>query len=410
MSYITTFTKKHFDPINIDVDNIEITDIAHALSLLCRANGHFKHFYSVAQHSLNCAKEAKARGYSKRVQLGCLLHDASEAYLSDVTRPMKAQLPKYLKVEEKLQNAIFNKWINPSLTEEERKLVFEIDDAVLYHEFLNLIDEKISDDEPKIISDLKYDFFDFSEIESKFISRFKALIGEKENRFVGVDWMKGKWLAVELHNNIVHYDTFTSIKELCDYHENADVILIDVPIGLPENTEQAKDRPDQSARDYLKVKNRKSSIFNVPFRQMVYAENKEEFKELNVKLGAKVSSQGFGIVNCIKDVDEFLNANPEWQNRLLESHPECAFQALNNGQGLDSSKHSDEGIELRSQILSKYVRNVKDLLMMTSSSAREDVLDALCLAVTAKVGYKSIPENPKTDSKGLKMQISVANL
>lgn len=135
MSYITTFTKRHFDPINADIDDIEIADIAHALSLLCRANGHFEHFYSVAQHSLNCVKEAKARGYSERVQLGCLLHDASEAYLSDVTRPMKAQLPKYFEVEEKLQNAIFNKWINPSLTEEERKQVFEIDDTVLYHEF-----------------------------------------------------------------------------------------------------------------------------------------------------------------------------------------------------------------------------------------------------------------------------------
>lgn len=107
MSYITTYLKKYFDPVNADINDIEIADIAHALSLLCRANGHFVQFYSVAQHCLNCAKEAKMRGYSKRVQLGCLLHDASEAYLSDVTRPIKAQLPKYLEVEEKLQNAIY---------------------------------------------------------------------------------------------------------------------------------------------------------------------------------------------------------------------------------------------------------------------------------------------------------------
>lgn len=270
------------------------------------------------------------------------------------------------------------------------------------------MDEKITDIEPKIVSDLEYDFCDFSEIESKFISKFKALIGEKENRFVGVDWMKGKWLAVELHNNIVHYNIFASIKELSNYHENADVILVDVPIGLPENPEQAKDRPDQKARDFLKVKNRKSSIFNVPFRQMVYAKNKEEFWELSQNLGAKVSSQSFGIIKCIKDVDEFLNANPEWKNRLLESHPECAFQALNNGLGLAYSKHTEEGIMLRTDILSKYVRNVKDLLMMIPRDAREDILDALCLAVTAKVGCKTIPENPKTDNKGIKMHIMVA--
>lgn len=410
MSYITTYLKKHFDPVNADINDIEIADIAHALSLLCRANGHFVHFYSVAEHSLNCAKEAKMRGYSKRVQLGCLLHDASEAYLSDVTRPIKAQLPKYLEVEEKLQNAIFDKWITPSLTTDERKLVFEIDDAVLYHEFLNLMEEKTCDEEPRIVADLEYDFCDFSEVESKFISKFNLLAGIKENRFVGVDWLKGKWLAVELHNNIVHYNTFENISQLCDCYENADAILIDAPIGLPENSEEARNRPDQAARDYLKVKNRKSSIFNVPFRQMVYAENKEEFWALNEKLGAKVSSQSFGIIKCIKDVDEFLNAKPEWKNRILESHPECAFQALNDGQGLEFSKHSDEGIELRTQILSKYVRNVKDLLRMTPHSAKEDVLDALALAVTAKVGYKPIPSNPISDSKGLTMQIVVADI
>ena len=89
MSYITTYTGKHFDPIQPEPGLFDLTDISHALSLLCRGNGHMKHFYSVAQHSIACAEEAKARGYSARVQLGCLLHDASEAYLSDVTRPGK---------------------------------------------------------------------------------------------------------------------------------------------------------------------------------------------------------------------------------------------------------------------------------------------------------------------------------
>ena len=69
-----------FDPLHPNTDLIDIEDIAHALSMLCRANGHFKSFYSVGQHCINCAKEAKARGYSSFVQLACLLHDASEAY------------------------------------------------------------------------------------------------------------------------------------------------------------------------------------------------------------------------------------------------------------------------------------------------------------------------------------------
>lgn len=410
MSYITTYLKKHVDPTSASADDIDIVDIAHALSLLCRANGHFDHFYSVAQHSLNCAKEAKARGYSERVQLGCLLHDASEAYLSDVTRPMKAQLQKYLAIEEKLQNTIFNKWITPSLNQEEIKQVFEIDDAILYHEFLNLLDEKISDVEAKILSKPNYDFLNFSEVESEFISKFKTHIGEKEDCFVGVDWIKGKWLAVEVSNNIARYNIFDNIKEFCKKYENVDSILIDVPIGLPENAEQAEERPDKSARAYLKNAHRKSSIFPVPFRQMVYAENQKEFWNIAKSLDAKTTPQSYAIIKCIRQVDEYLRDNPIWKNKLLESHPECAFQALNNGKGLECSKHTEEGIELRTKILSKYVKNIKSLIMMTPKDAREDILDALCLAITAKLGVKSIPENPKIDSVGLKMQILVADI
>ena len=121
LSYITTYLKKEFDPLTATAEDVDIQDIAHALHLICRANGHFPHFYSVAQHSINCAKEASARGYSERVQLGCLLHDASEASMSDVTRPA----------------------INPPLTDDEKVLISEVDDAVFYYEFLNLMGRKV---------------------------------------------------------------------------------------------------------------------------------------------------------------------------------------------------------------------------------------------------------------------------
>ena len=79
--YITTYGGTHFMPMEPEAADIHITDIAHALSLLCRGNGHVKHFFSVGQHCVNCALEAMARGYSRRVCLACLLHDAGEAYL-----------------------------------------------------------------------------------------------------------------------------------------------------------------------------------------------------------------------------------------------------------------------------------------------------------------------------------------
>lgn len=87
MSYITTYTRRHFDPVNPDPDLICIEDIAHALPMICRGNGHVTTFWSVGEHCICCAKEANARGLSKRLVLACLLHDASECYMSDVPRP-----------------------------------------------------------------------------------------------------------------------------------------------------------------------------------------------------------------------------------------------------------------------------------------------------------------------------------
>lgn len=175
MSYILTYKKKEFYPLNPKIEDIDIEDIAHALSLLCRANGHFKHFYSVGLHSINCAYEAIARGYSKNVILGCLLHDGSEAYLADITRPVKKHLSKYLEIENVLQGKIFKKWIH-TLTKEELKLVFEIDDAILYYEFISLFGEKIFEYTPILKSEPRFEFIDFSNVENEFLELFSKLI------------------------------------------------------------------------------------------------------------------------------------------------------------------------------------------------------------------------------------------
>jgi len=67
----------------------KISDIAHSLSMLCRFGGHIRTFYSVAQHCVLCADAARDGGYLPVVQLACLLHDASEAYVQDVLGPIK---------------------------------------------------------------------------------------------------------------------------------------------------------------------------------------------------------------------------------------------------------------------------------------------------------------------------------
>ena len=175
MSEIMTHSHKMFDPLHPDVALIDIQDIAHALSMLCRANGHFKSFYSVCQHSINCAKEAESRGYSRRVQLACLLHDASEAYLSDVTRPVKAELPRYLEIEEPLQDCIWAKFLDQALSPAEYDQVFEIDDAILAHEFINLMGAKIIDPTPVILSQPEFAFTGFEACTNAFLALFQKL-------------------------------------------------------------------------------------------------------------------------------------------------------------------------------------------------------------------------------------------
>lgn len=175
MSAIRTFTGIMFDPTNPDKELIDIRDIAHALSLMCRANGHFSHFYSVAQHSVSCMREAEARGYSRRTRLACLLHDASEAYLSDVTRPIKGLMPEYLVFEDRLQTAIYEKYLG-ILTEKEAAEVSEIDDCMLYYEFLSLTEMRLFDKEPPISTAPDFTFADFCAVETEFLRAFEALV------------------------------------------------------------------------------------------------------------------------------------------------------------------------------------------------------------------------------------------
>lgn len=173
--YILTYTKTRFTPLSPEMDQIKIEDIAHALSFLCRANGHFKHFYSVAQHSIHCCKEAKARGYSPRIQFACLLHDASEAYLSDITRPVKQHLQEYIEFEKKLQTTIYHTFFKENLTEDEIIKVRQIDDHVLYFEFYALAGAYLPISNAYLKYEQDYSFQEFSEVSNQFLNLFKEL-------------------------------------------------------------------------------------------------------------------------------------------------------------------------------------------------------------------------------------------
>jgi len=111
-----------------DTEGIDIRDIAHALSNLCRYTGHSKYFFSVAEHSINVALVLP-----KHKQLWGLLHDASEAYLADIASPVKQLIPEYKKMEEKIMFRIAQKFKLPIGFHEDRE-VKEADWACLKEE------------------------------------------------------------------------------------------------------------------------------------------------------------------------------------------------------------------------------------------------------------------------------------
>ena len=177
MSYITTYTGKHFDPANPDIAQVDIRDIAHALSLICRGNGQVKSFFSVGQHCINAAKEAIARGYSKRVILACLLHDAGESYLSDVPRPLKPSMPEYVRTEEHLLDLIYEKYLGYKLDKEEQSLVKSIDNDLLYYDLKELLNEVSESSEPELLISLSYEFVSFAQVEQEYLNLFNSYFG-----------------------------------------------------------------------------------------------------------------------------------------------------------------------------------------------------------------------------------------
>jgi len=177
MEHIVTYMGEDFMPLTPDENKIHMGDIAHALSLLCRANGHISHFFSIAQHSINCANEGKARGYSKRLQLACLIHDASEAYLSDITRPVKQFLPEYKEIEKHLQNIIYMRFLGTPLSGEESELVDQVDNDMLVCEFDALMKRKVFDDCPAVLGKLSFEWDGFSETESEFLRLYEEISG-----------------------------------------------------------------------------------------------------------------------------------------------------------------------------------------------------------------------------------------
>lgn len=102
---LRTYTGKKVDIFDPDPESICIEDIAHALSNICRFAGHVPEFYSVAEHSYLASLLAKPEH-----ELAALMHDAAEAYMVDLPRPVKMEMPEFSIIEDKLMKVIAKKF------------------------------------------------------------------------------------------------------------------------------------------------------------------------------------------------------------------------------------------------------------------------------------------------------------
>ena len=105
MSWIQTYTGKVFEPQNPTPESIDIEDIAHALGMICRFNGHVQRFYSVAEHCVVMSNQV-----SEVAALPALLHDAAEAYVSDLALPIKPMVDGYDEMEMRIREVIEEKY------------------------------------------------------------------------------------------------------------------------------------------------------------------------------------------------------------------------------------------------------------------------------------------------------------
>lgn len=131
--FIGTYSGRKFYPLDPNPADIDIVDIAHSLSMQCRYAGHCRRFYSVAEHSVLLAEWML--GVAPEHALWALLHDASEAYLVDVPRPLKHSMPDYLAAERQVMRAVCKRF---SLPEAMPALVHEADQDIIADELANM--------------------------------------------------------------------------------------------------------------------------------------------------------------------------------------------------------------------------------------------------------------------------------
>ncbi len=168
---------------------------------------------------------------------------------------------------------------------------------------------------------------------------------------LGVDGCHAGWLAVTRDRGKLEYQVFSALRELTAAHTDAELILIDVPIGLP--WKDAPIRPCDSLARKMLGRLRGSSVFPVPCREALLPECDHAAVRANLRvLGRSLSKQTLAIRKKIAEADSLLlTANP--RPPLREVHPEVCFTQLAGGHPMTEKKIKPGGRSERRQVLAR---------------------------------------------------------
>lgn len=174
--WMPTFSGGIFWLLDPHADEVAIEDVAHALSLICRYNGHITGFYSVAQHCVLVSEHCRP-AYA----LYGLLHDAAEAYTGDIITPLKRLLPNYKDIEEKILAAVCKRFS----IRQTKKMKTEVkywDNVLLATEVRDLIPYKYLNwkIETEPLESSVFPLWTPEVAEQRFLARFNKLYGTRK--------------------------------------------------------------------------------------------------------------------------------------------------------------------------------------------------------------------------------------
>ncbi len=230
-------------------------------------------------------------------------------------------------------------------------------------------------------------------------------------RHFGVDGCKAGWFHVCLENGELSGAVAPHINAIVAEATGADVVCIDIPIGLLDSGPESR-LCDVQARRLLGP--RAASVFNAPIRgvldQPSYAQANLFSREAT---GKGLSRQTWNICARIKEVDSVLRANAKARQIFREAHPELCFHGLAGGTPMLHNKKTDAGFTERLALLERYLPTAGNFTAAAlaryprSQVARDDILDAVVCALTASRPrhWRSVPTSSERDAEGLAMEI-----